>query len=40
MRGIPYETIVGSLMYARLRPDLIWHMLVISRYMTNFGKRH
>ena len=42
MKGIPYASAVGSLMYAMVatRPDLAYAVGVVSRYMANPGKRH
>lgn len=42
MSRIPYASVVGSLMYAMVatRPDLAHSVGVVSRYMSNPGKRH
>ena len=42
MSLIPYESVVGSLMYLMVctRPDLAYAMSIVSRYMSNPGKRH
>ena len=42
MKGIPYASAVGSLMYAIVatRLDLAYAVGVLSRYMANLGKRH
>ena len=42
MDGIPYYTIVGSLMYAMvwMRPDLCHVVSVVSKYMVNPRKKH
>ena len=40
MRGIPYASAVGSLMYAMLctRPDICFAMGMVSRYQSDLGK--
>lgn len=42
MANIPYSQVVGSLMYLMVstRPDLSYVASLVSRYMTNPGKRH
>lgn len=42
MSQVPYTSAVGSLMYAMVcsRPDLSHAVSVVSRYMSNLGKRH
>eukprot|EP01018_Ginkgo_biloba_P015114 Gb_29057 [translate_table: standard] len=40
--NVPYESIVGSMMYAMVytRPDIAHAVGVMSRYMSNLGKEH
>ncbi|MGJ2631364.1 reverse transcriptase domain-containing protein, partial [Salmonella enterica subsp. enterica serovar Paratyphi A] len=42
MEKIPYASAVGSLMYAMIatRPDIAFAVGVVSRYMSNPGKKH
>jgi len=42
MAKIPYASVVGSLMYAMIatRPDIAFAVGVVSRYMSNPGKKH
>ena len=42
MLMVPYESVVGSLMYIMVctRPDLAYAMSKVSRYMSNLGKPH
>ena len=42
MRGIPYASAVGSLMYAMLctRPDICYAVGMVSRYQSNPGEEH
>ncbi|MCO5605991.1 hypothetical protein L7F22_060177 [Adiantum nelumboides] len=42
MEKIPYASTMGSLMYAMIatRPDIAFAMGVVSRYMSNPGKKH
>lgn len=42
MRKVPYQSAVGSLMYAMVctRPDIAYAVGVVSRFMTNPGKAH
>ena len=42
MRGIPYASAVGSLMYAMLctRPDICYAVGMVARYQSNPGKEH
>ena len=42
MKSLPYSSVVGSLMYAMVctRPDLIFAVSVVSRFMSNPGKAH
>ncbi|KAH7429742.1 hypothetical protein KP509_09G063700 [Ceratopteris richardii] len=42
MTKIPYQSAVGSLMYAMVatRPDIAFAVGVVSRYMSNPGKKH
>ena len=42
MSKVPYESAVGSLMYAMVctRPDIAYAVGVVSRYMKNPGKEH
>jgi hypothetical protein len=42
MKGIPYRSAVGSLMYAMVctRPDLSFSVSLVSRYLENPGKAH
>ncbi|XP_031279083.1 secreted RxLR effector protein 161-like [Pistacia vera] len=42
MRGIPYASAVGSLMYAMLctRPDIAYVVSVTSRYQSEPGEKH
>ena len=42
MSRVPYSSAVGSLMYAMVcsRPDLAYAMSLVSRYMSNPGKKH
>ena len=42
MSTVPYESVVGSLMYLMVctRPDLAYAMSKVSRYMSNPGKPH
>ena len=42
MAKVPYSSAVGSLMYAMIciRPDIAFAMGVVSRYMSNPGKKH
>ena len=42
MKGIPYASACGSLMYAMVatRPDIAYAVGVVSRYMSNPGKAH
>jgi hypothetical protein len=42
MSKVPYCSVVGSLMYAKVcsRPDLSYAMSIVSRYMSNPGKEH
>ena len=39
---IPYASVVGSIMYAMVvtRPDLVYAVGVVSRYMSNPGQKH
>ena len=42
MAKVPYSSTIGSLMYAMIctRPDIAFAVGVISRYMSNPGKKH
>ena len=42
MEGIPYASVVGSLMYAILctRPDICFTIGMVSRYQSNPGPEH
>ena len=42
MAKIPYASACGSLMYAMVatRPDIAHAVGVVSRYMSNLGKKH
>ena len=42
MDKLPYASVVGSLMYAMIatRPDIAFAVGVVSRYMSNPGKKH
>ena len=42
MRGIPYASAMGSLMYAMLctRPDICFAVSMISRYQSEPGEEH
>ena len=42
MRGIPYDSIVGSLMYVILctRPDIYFVMGMVSRYQSDPSEEH
>ncbi|CAM8972041.1 unnamed protein product [Rhodiola kirilowii] len=42
MSKIPYDVVVGSVMYAMLctRPDLAFSISVLSRFMSNLGEKH
>ena len=42
MTNIPYSQVIGSIIYLMIytRPDLSYSSSLISRYMTNLGKRH
>ena len=42
MAKVPYSSAVGSLMYAMIctRPDIAYAVGVVSRYMSNPGKKH
>ena len=42
MAKVPYSSAVGSLMYAMIctRPDIAFAVGVVSRYMSNPGKKH
>ena len=42
MKGVPYSSAVGSLMYAMVctRPDIAHAVGVVSRYLSNPGKEH
>jgi len=42
MSRVPYSSVVGSLMYAMVcsHPDLSYAMSLVSRYMSNPGKKH
>ena len=42
MAKVPYSSVVGSLMYAMIctRPDIAFAVGVVSRYMSNPGKKH
>ena len=42
MEKVPYSSAVGSLMYAMIctRPDIAYAVGVVSRYMSNPGKKH
>ena len=42
MSKVPYSSAVGSLMYAMIctRPDIAYAVGVVSRYMSNPGKKH
>ena len=42
MAKVPYALACGSLMYAMVatRPDIAYAMGVVSRYMSNPGKKH
>ena len=42
MRGIPYASAVGSLMYAMLctRPDICFAVGMVSRYQSDSGEKH
>ena len=42
MEGIPYASLVGSLMYAMLctRPDICFTVGMVSRYQSNPGPEH
>ncbi|KAG8499930.1 hypothetical protein CXB51_006489 [Gossypium anomalum] len=42
MSHVPYSSAVGSLMYAMVcsRPDLLYAVSAVSRYMANLGKEH
>lgn len=42
MKGVPYTSAVGSLMYAMVctRPDIAHVVGVVSRFLSNLGKEH
>ena len=42
MTKIPYQSVVGSLMYAMIatRPDIAFAVGVVSRFLSNPGKKH
>ena len=42
MKTIPYDSVVGSLMYAQVctRPDIAFIVNVLSRYLSNLGHDH
>jgi len=42
MSRIPYASVVGSLMYAMVcvRPDLLYAVSIVSRFMSNPEKQH
>ena len=42
MAKVPYTSAVGSLMYAMIctRPDIAFVVGVVTRYMSNPGKKH
>ena len=42
MKKVPYQSIVGNLMYAmvRTRPDIAYVVGVVSRFMSNPGEAH
>ena len=42
MKKVPYQSVVGSLMYAMVctRPDLSYAVGVVSRFMSNPGEAH
>ena len=42
MKSVPYESTVGSLMYAMVctRPDIAYAVGVMSRYLSNSSKDH
>ena len=42
MAKVPYSSAVGSIMYAMIctRPDIAFAVGVVSRYMSNLGKKH
>jgi len=42
MSRVPYASVVGSLMYAMVctRPDLVYAISTVSRFMSNSGKQH
>ena len=42
MAKMSYSSVVGSLMYAMIctRPDIAYAVGVVSRYMSNRGKKH
>lgn len=42
MQNFSYASMVGSMMYAMvcLRPDLIYPVSLVSRFMSNSGKPH
>ena len=42
MRGVPYASVVGSLMYVMTcsRPYIAHTVSVISRFLSNLGKEH
>ena len=42
MEGIPYASVVGSLMYVMLctKPDICFAVGMVSRYQSNPGPKH
>jgi len=42
MFRVPYASVVGSLMYVMVctRPDLVYRVSTVSRFMSNSGKQH
>ena len=42
MKKVPYQSVVGSLMYAMVctRPDLAYAVGVVSQFMSNLGETH
>ena len=42
MSRVPYQSVVGSLIYAMVctRPDIAQAVGVLSRYMSNLGRAH
>ena len=42
MAKVPYASAIGSFMYAMVctRPDIVYAVGIVSRYMSNLGKQH